>query len=353
MDLYIQTPAQAEFLSSQCDENEMIASVIVKRQYRVAGTVLVLEDEQDWSIVEPPTTEEYGAFDPEAPCAREGTDLFVLGSVYAGTSAAGPGDLTRGRFELQIDGAPHLAIDAFGARLWQRERKQLAASKPSEFTSLPLTWSGAYGGKADTETGEMPFQSNEKGIGFYVTEEQAEGSPLPYLEDPAAHISRWDERPVPIATSPLPRTSELRMTVGVHINMEGERPFVEEITQAYFNNAEPRMVLRPGASAGTHFVLNGVRPGGAPFEFTVPDCPVHAHVQLADRSYVFPAHLEQIIALPEEGRVVIGHRITYTFPFKEMERRAATLYAGEVPTELPPHYPIDWNALDEEERRSA
>src|SRR5204862_3276586 len=66
---------------------------------------------------------------------------------------------------------------------------------PLPFTSMPLCWERAYGGKAPGSTAFEP--RNPIGRGFGETRQQLHDQRLPNVEDPAAPIRRWRDRPVP------------------------------------------------------------------------------------------------------------------------------------------------------------
>ena len=88
----------------------------------------------------------------------------------------------------------HHTIAVFGDRDWIDQDSQLVATDPQPFTSMPLTYENAYGGKVKLEEGDLPCAPNPMGKGYYLTAEQAHGQPLPNLEDPDHLIRVFEVR---------------------------------------------------------------------------------------------------------------------------------------------------------------
>jgi hypothetical protein len=131
--------------------------------------------------------------------------------------------------------------------------------------------------------------------------------------------------------------------------MEGPLPRLVKLKPAYFNNANPHLVLKPAPVPGERVSINNVRPKGGHLRFTVPDLSFHVYVQLQERPYVFPAHLDSMIILTEEARVVFGYRCVFRYRMVPLERRIAVLRAGTTPASPPPGYFVQWDAPQAEE----
>src|SRR5215470_12420689 len=73
----------------------------------------------------------------------------------------------------------HVAV--FGDRVWRKSPKGLIPSEPEPFVEMPLANDRAFGGKVLLEGLEIPHPHNPAGRGFYLSEGEAEGKPLPNL----------------------------------------------------------------------------------------------------------------------------------------------------------------------------
>jgi len=321
----------------------MMASLIVKTCFGVENGKLSPLKEQDWLIGEAVKTE-FGDFDDETPFRKMGIDVMVLGKAYP--NGAGPNN--RARFELHV-GELEYAMDIYGDRRWVRSGQNLVMSDPEPFESIPLTWEYAYGGKCPVEAGDLPYHSNPFGRGFYLSEETAEDGLLPNIEDLENPVKSWQDQPVPRGVAPLSRDSSLRIMNSAEFDDEPTPPRLKMIKPSYYNNANPDLILPEQPATGTIIRAAGVRPGGLDFSFKLPGGTFHAYVQLADRSFVFPCHLESIVLLSEVEQVMLGFRCCFRYPLVPLERRVAILYGGKAPASTPEKYIIDWENFDESE----
>jgi len=343
MDLVNRTKYPAQLLATSVGENKMMASIVVKVRFDIKNNGLVPREKQNWPIGQPVKTA-YGEFDEDSPFRKQGVDVMLLGQAYP---AAG-GSATRASFELKV-GDLSYAIDVYGDRRWVLSGDRLVASQPEPFDAMPLTWEYAFGGKANVETGEFPYHANPFGRGFYCEEEDARDNFLPNLEDPANPVKTWQDQPEPVGVGPLSRESSLRIMNSIELDLEDNFPKLKQIKPSYYNNANPALILPEPPKPGTLISASGVRPGGAGLAFKLPPGNFHTHVQLADRGYVFPFHLDSITLLTEQEQVLLGFRCCFRYSLNPMERRAAVVYGGRAPGAPPGKYMIDWASFDESE----
>lgn len=321
----------------------MMASLIVKTCFSVEDGKLIPLKEQNWPIGAGVQTK-FGEFDDDSPFRKMGIDVIVLGKAYPSSTGAN----NRARFELQV-GEVNYTMDIYGNRRWVRSGQNLVISNPEPFESIPLTWGNAYGGKCSVDTGDMPYHANPLGRGFYLSEETAEDGSLPNIEDPENPIKSWQDQPPPRGVAPLLRDSSLRIMNSAEFDFNANPPQLKLIKPSYYNNANPDLILPEQPPHGTLVRATGVRPGGSDFSFELPDGTFHNYVQLADRSFLFPCHLESIVLLTELQQVMLGFRCCFRYPFIPLERRVAVLYGGEAPESTPKKYVIDWSSFDESE----
>lgn len=346
MDLCNKTPFPAGIFYTVAGEDRLLASVVVRATYRIVEGQLTPDDEPAWPVDGQPFQTEFGELDADTPFLRDGVDLLVLGSAYP------PAPQGRSsQVEVRVGSQLEYGIRVFGDRRWVRDGDALAPSEPEPFDAMPLTWERAFGGEAPVAEmpGRLPWHANPKGRGFYLDAASAEGEPLPNLEDPDQLVRTWEDRPEPRATAPCPPEFSLRALNAAEFDTESVPPTLKRLLPAHFNNAHPRLILHQQPGDGEPVSVSGVRPGGAALEFPLPVQAFHTYVQLADRCYVFPSHLDTVAIFSEEARVVIGHRCCFRYRMVPLERRAAVLYGGPVPEQPPTGYRIDWDRWDAEE----
>jgi len=339
VDLRNRTDANARLLGSGADADHQLGCLIARPTFRIEGRELVPTPDAPWPIEPTAHETEYGAFPGDVPFLTGGIDVFVVGNAYAPNGSASQLDVS-----VQVGADFGRTIRVVGDRTWERSADGLRPSEPEPFRSMPLGWEQAFGGKVVLDTGELPFGANPAGKGFYIEEERAVGQPLPNLEDPADPVERWDDRPEPVGTAPYPPDGFLRVLNAIDFDPENlEDPRLDRIKPLFFNAAHPKMILEPGREPkpGDDIEVSGVRPDGA-LRFAMPDVPFHAHVQLEERSYLFPLHLDQIGILADTLRVFLSYRVVFRYRVAPLERRRVTLHAGRAPVAVPDDYVEEW-----------
>lgn len=339
MDLLNRTSASALFVNTVASESHLLGAVSIKVAFRCRGGALE-RDTDPWPASAEPIKTEFGELDGEGPFLREGVDLILLGNAHPPKPGA-----TALSVSIRAGALRH-EIAVFGDRSWTRVGPRLVPSRPQPFDVMPLTWERAYGGKARVEAGEMPYAPNPQGRGFYMDAAQAEGGPLPNLEDPEQLIRTPSDQPIPRCPAPCTRDSSLRMLRAAKFDMDRPIPRVAELRPAYFNNAHPALILSDAPHAGEEFEFTHVRPGGLPLRFALPALDFHVYVQLEDRPYLFPAHLESVLVLAEQERVVLGFKCAFRYRMVPLERRIAVLCDGPAPPAVPTDYRVRWEAVD-------
>ena len=341
MELENTTDVGAGLIRTVFGEQHMLAAVIARPTFRIDGTRLVPAPDQPWPVDEGPMETPGGTFPGDVPFLTGGIDVFVVGSVHQPSGEPAP-DL-----QVDISVGPRFkrTIDVFGDRVWEKKRGRLVPSDPVPFVSMPLVYEAAYGGALDLDQGEFKWPANPLGKGLYFTPEQAEGNPLPNLEDPEHPIQSYEDQPEPVGTAPYPAEGSLKMLNAMELDLDGENSRIKQIKPLVFNHAHPRMIMPPGEEPrpGEWIEVAYARPGGH-LRFAMPVLAYHVHVQLEDRNYVFPLHVDQIGILTDELRVFFSLRAVFTYRLVKLERRLATLYAGPAPTSIPAEYARVWES---------
>lgn len=262
------------------------------------------------------------------PYLTGGIDVFVLGSLWQPESRPGM-ELTA---EIRVGERLRRRITAIGDRRWVRGNGTLVPGAPEPFVSMPLSWERAFGGAVETENGPCAWPANPAGRGFYLTADQAEGQRLPNLEDPERRIASFEDRPEPVATEPYPPEGSRIMERAVELDLDSSNPGLKGIRPLMFNRAHPRMILAPADTPrqGEIVEITHASPAGA-LRFALPELAFHVRVELENRRYHFPLHLDQIAVLLGERRVVLGFRVVFKYRLVKGERRRTALCEGAVP----------------------
>ncbi len=339
MDLENTTDANAGLIRTVFGEEHMLAAVIARPTFRIDGTKLVPTPDQPWPVDEGPMETPSGTFPGDVPFLTGGIDVFVVGSVHQ------PSGEPASDLQVDISVGPRFkrTIDVFGDRVWEKKRGRLVPSQPKPFVSMPLVYEAAFGGALDLDEGEYKWPANPVGKGLYFTAEQAEGNPLPNLEDPEHPIESFEDRPDPVGTAPYPSEGALKLLNAIELDLESEDPHIKQLKPLLFNHAHPRMITPPGEEPrpGEWIEVTYARPGDH-LRFAMPELAYHVHVQLEERSYLFPLHLDQIGILADELRVFFSLRTVFTYRLVPLERRLATLHAGPAPGGVPADYVRAW-----------
>jgi hypothetical protein len=143
---------------------------------------------------------------------------FALDKVATDVIVNGSAHVPAGKQATQLDIGFQVAnlekqLTIVGQRRWQKGMLGLKPSEPEPFQRCPLRWEYAYGGQSgeNPETGYPNyFDQNPVGTGYYRSEEEALGKPLPNILLPEQDITKWKAQPTPaglgvVAESWLPR----------------------------------------------------------------------------------------------------------------------------------------------------
>lgn len=244
---------------------------------------------------------------------KPGTDAAVIGAAWGAGGKAVP----------YVDAGIAIAdkrklVRVFGDRVWRKNGADF--SPPQPFETLPIVYERAYGGvqladpdadpDAETAAGE---ERNPVGIGFRGarTDEEAEGLPLPNLEDPENPIERWGDTAPPqgfgyVAPNWLPR----RGFAGTYDDawQKSRAPYLPvDFDPRFFNAAHPDLVFDGYLSGGETVQVVGMSPKGK-LRFTLPCCDLSAEINVAGRRETPPLNLETVQIEPDEGRLCMVWR---------------------------------------------
>ncbi len=318
MELTNNTLYPAEVFRTGIDESRIAASVVAKATFRIVDGELVPDQEDPWQVCAGPYETEYGPMDGDEVFYKGGVDIFLFGCACALDGMR----VSTQEVSIQV-GAFSRRILVFGDRIWEKKRRKLVISEPEPFESIPLTYSNAFGGKGLWDGLEMPSPHNPDGKGLYLSEADAEGNPLPNMEDPENQVEKWDDQPDPVGVTPYPMHWGLRLANGSTMDPEAE---VFEIHPTLFNSAHPNMIAQE-VLPGDDVVIEGVKASG-PLEFRIPDLRFRATLCLGDQSWENYLSIDGIGIESERDRVFIAYR--YPFRYKVIPLQVRKLFLDLV-----------------------
>jgi Uncharacterized protein conserved in bacteria (DUF2169) len=267
------TATGARLVLASAAGGRSLAAVVARATFDIALDRLAFTPERPWPAGTEAVETPWGTFPPDTPFPKAGIDVFVLGSAWQ-THRLPATELT---LAIRVGAALERRIAVIGDRTWARRDGALVPGEPRQFVSMPLTYENAYGGAG---------AANPLGKGFYASEAEALGQPLPNLEDAGARIRSFADHPDPVGTSPCPQRG-------------GRSSLI----------VDPERAPLPG----TMVEITHATPEGA-LRFALPD--LRMHVRVADR--LLPLLLNEIAVFTGPRRVSLAYRVEFE-------------YAGEAP----------------------
>jgi len=242
-------------------------------------------------------------YEPEVAFFKPATDVVLIGHAYAPS---------RGTAEVQVSlrvGPLQKALRVFGERAWIRAGGSPIASRPLAFDRMPLVYERAFGGwdRRDPDPNRHAREPrNPVGTGFRLAFE--DGLRLPNIEDPAALIRSFEDRPPPAGfgfVSPhwQPRAA-LAGTYDARWQAERAPLLPTDFDRRHLNAASVGLIA-PGYLLGNEQVVaQGVVPEGL-VSFVLPGVPPpKVRVVRKDEPDIeLTANLDTVILEPDEARV--------------------------------------------------
>jgi hypothetical protein len=221
---------------------------------------------------------------------------------------------------------------AVGPRVYCRGLAgRVVPSAPRPFRRIPMAWEQAFGGcterpwtthRVDGEDVMVPghvahFPHNPSGTGFYDSDEDAVGKPLPLLEDPDDRIGSASDWPRPRCFAPYPIEGAMR----ADLVLRGGTEVLRDDLVRLATRAMPALTF-DALDAGTPIEIRGMRADGAALTFSMPTAPMSVTASVGgDRSAV-DARLDSADIDVEAGLVRFVFRAVFAYDLVRRERRA-------------------------------
>jgi hypothetical protein len=313
MQLRNETPYPAKLFRMTIDDDRLAASVALRVTYEWANGRFQPAEEQDWVVSAGPWDTPYGVMPGDELFYRDGVDVFILG-------AARP---PRGENASVVDVRVQLgdwrhAVRVFGNRIWQRGVAGLVPSPPAPITSVALSLENAFGGHITWDGLTVPYGQNPRGKGFYADAASAIGQPLPNIENPAALIRNWDDRPPPAGIGICPPDFAGRI-------MAMMDPETKEFnfSARFYNAAFPAMIA-PRAAPGDMLTVRGI--SAAPeFRVALPEQKFQVTLTFDDEVTERILPIDQIGLEFQRGRMFISYRYPFRYVMHPRQQRGCVL----------------------------
>jgi len=286
--------------------------IVVKATFELADRLEIAEEQ-----VPPTLADEYWD-EPETSSLKYASDMH-LGKPSTDVVLVGQAWAPEGKKVRQLDMGVAAAdrrklVRVFGDRVWRKKGASFTAPEP--FESLPLVYERAYGGTQRSDPAEETAPAEERnpvGRGFRGERKpaEAEGQPLPNIEDPKNLIKSWGDQAAPqgfgfVAPAWLPR----RSYAGTYDDdwQKKRAPYLPaDFDARFFNAAHPDLVFDGYLEGGEPIQVVGASPKGR-LRFRLPICDLEATVRVAGKTEEPPLSLETVLIEPDEARLCMTWR---------------------------------------------
>jgi hypothetical protein len=274
----------------------------------------------------------------DLPRSDPAFEVIMLGTAHA------PGGTPCERLTVSLSvGAERREMLVHGDRRWEHALLRHRPGACAPFTSMPLTWSRAFGGSARVEIDHEAFVDvcdvrNPAGRGFDPGPDAVglakhlkspkgyprydKERPLANLEHPQHAVSRFDDAPDPLCWATVP------MTTSIHGMRILNAPGSAAAGPGLFHRAHPQWVLPQPPPAGARVVLSGATPDGE-LSFALPRQRIDLEVFAGGTTLTVAARPQLLVLLPDEQACYLVHRAFFCVPPPAGEQRSARLLLGD------------------------
>lgn len=259
------------------------------------------------------------------------TDVLVVGDAVA----PGGKPVEELQVRLEVEGRSK-DILVIGHRRWKLGALGLTPSRSEPFTTMPLTFDRAFGGRDDTR-GEHDVaveRRNLVGVGFSPRRpiESMIGLPLPNLEHPRDRIRGPRDRPEPIGLGCTGRNWTPRIDfAGTYDDhwLEHICPFLPPDFDTRYFQCAPLDQQFPMFRGGE--LLRCVHMAKSPVvTYRLPSLQVPVRFRFVEQEVEQQARLDTVMLLPGEQRAVLTWRTRARLPKKW--NRLREILVGVQPT---------------------
>ncbi|MFO0888044.1 MAG: DUF2169 domain-containing protein [Isosphaeraceae bacterium] len=274
-------------------------------------------------------------YETQSTYYRPGTDIYLNG--HARPPDRRPVKEMTVRLEV---GPCKKEVLVIGDRTWGGGILGLGASAPRAFDAMPLVYERSFGGNLPKEAGRNAEMEprNPVGRGLYRDASEAEGQPLPNLEDPKRPVRSWSDRPAPVGFGAVFRAWQPRVALaGTYDSrwLEERCPLWPlDLDLRHFQGAAPGLVATPYLKGGEPVRIEGVSPDGV-IEFRVPHHRLTFKSVFRDRVDVQAPVIDGLLLEPDDAAVTLFWRASHPVR-KELPRHEYSVVRELEPWEEEP-----------------
>lgn len=239
-------------------------------------------------------------YEGQSAFCRPGTDIYVNGSAWAPAGQRVREQIVRVRV-----GPCTKSVLVLGDRQWLRGLGQPRISQPQPFESMPLRYERSFGGAASEQRWEP---RNPVGCGLYRSAAEAQGRPLPNVEDPEQRIGSWSDRVTPTGLGPLSRSWQPRLAYAGSYDdawQQHRAPlWPDDFDLRFFQAAPEGLTAVPWLTGGEPALLEGLHPEGT-LAFPLPRRRLVSVSHLGSRRERQMLILDAVQIEPDEGRLTL------------------------------------------------
>lgn len=198
-------------------------------------------------------------------------------------------------------------VRVFGNRHWDKGQ----ISSPEVFTTMPLIYERAFGGK-DVAEGQLRSAElrNPVGVGYSGKKDGAEmdGTQLPNLECPRQLIQTIRDRPMPACFAPVAASWQPRLAyAGTYDEawQKNRAPFLPlDYSSRFMNCAHPELIYPEFMQGGEPVTISGMHPSGE-LHFTLPRVILSNKIEINGESISEGFQMESVVLDPNQLQLSI------------------------------------------------
>ena len=339
MDLVNATDMPANFtLGLDPDGRERIV-VVVKGTFVIPprGGVATLAEEQDDFVFADTFTGKPGFSAVVHECdfapVKPRCDVLLVGSAHA-PQGRRVTSLTVG---LRV-GAMTKGFEVVGDRHWTAGVLGIAASSPSPFTSLPVSYDRAFGGPGEVSQDDPAlseaYAANPVGVGYFKRARDTDvfAKPLPNTQEPNDPVTSPKGAYRPMAFGPIGRNFAARYPLAGTYDqawVDDVFPFLPaDFDVAYYQSAPAEQQIAYPEGGETVQLVNLTAHEQAPFQLPTIDLPIeftNASLQRTAQRAV----IDTIVLEPDRARMNLVWRAS--LPLKRNIQEIRQIVVGFMP----------------------
>lgn len=230
----------------------------------------------------------------EAGMPKVRSEYLVFGNAFAPAGAS----VSRGHVGVRFAGRAK-ALTVWGERYW--DGREISA--PAPYSSVPLGWSGGFGGDG--------FAENPSGLGFVAGTLPAAGLALPRFEDPVAPWARQNERNKAVAFAPVeidnPKRTRFQGTYDDTWLKQRSPGMPADFDWRFFQVAPEDQQFEQPLVGNEAYELHNLHPGIPVIRGELPGICPSAFIRRVGHTDLepVPTTLRTVLFFPEQHRLVL------------------------------------------------